>query len=84
MNYDTEKKEIIFWGKQLYDKGLNSGNSGNISKKIGDNILFTVHGSYLGFLEKKDIILMDKKGNVVDGDNNPTSEKLLHIAIYDK
>jgi L-fuculose-phosphate aldolase len=82
MSYEKEKEEIIFWGRQLYQSGLNSGSSGNISKRIGENLLITAHGSYLGFLNREDIILMDKRGEVLDGDKESSSEKPLHLAVY--
>ena len=71
MSYDKEREEIIFWGAQLYQKGLLCGTSGNISQKIKDKILITAHNTYLGFLEKEDILVIDKEGNVLEGNKNP-------------
>jgi len=82
MSYEEKKQEIIFWGAQFHHHGINYGRSGNISRKVGDKILITAHESYLGFLREDDILVMDKKGTVVEGNKEPTSEKLLHLSIY--
>lgn len=80
---DTEIiNEFIYWGSQLYNKGLVIGTSGNISKKIDDNIYLTAHNSYLGYLSKDDIAVIDKSGNLLYDKVEPTSEKLLHTNIY--
>jgi ribulose-5-phosphate 4-epimerase/fuculose-1-phosphate aldolase len=82
MSFEKEKQEIILVGARLYDRGINYGRSGNISRMVGDKILITAHESYLGFLQDDDIIVLDQKGNIVEGDKEPTSEKLLHLSIY--
>ncbi len=82
MSHEKEKQEIIFWGAQLYHRGINYGRSGNISRRVGDKILITAHESYLGFLQEDDILIIDKEGNKVEGDKEPTSEKPLHVSIY--
>ncbi|MDL1955831.1 MAG: class II aldolase/adducin family protein [Candidatus Desulfofervidus auxilii] len=82
MNYEKEKEEIIFWGRKLYERGLVCGSSGNISKKVNDKILITAHNSYLGFLEKEDILILDRDGKILEGDKKPTSEIALHLAIH--
>ncbi len=83
---DKKKKEIIFWAKELYDKGLVKGQSGNISYKFDkEKILITAHNSYLGYLSTQDILLLDLEGNILKSSNKtPTSEKKLHLAIYKK
>jgi L-fuculose-phosphate aldolase len=82
MTYEKEKQEIRFWGLQLHRQGINFGRSGNISKKVGDKILITAHESYLGFLDEDDILVMDKDGTILEGEKEPTSEKLLHVYLY--
>jgi ribulose-5-phosphate 4-epimerase/fuculose-1-phosphate aldolase len=82
MTYEKEKQEIRFWGLQLHRQGINFGRSGNISKRVGDKILITAHESYLGFLDEDDILVMDKDGKIVEGKKEPTSEKLLHVYLY--
>lgn len=83
MSYENEKREIIFWGAQLYRKGLVCGKSGNISLKVNNaKILITAHDAYLGLLEKEDILLIDIDGQVIEGKKGTTSEKELHLEIH--
>jgi L-fuculose-phosphate aldolase len=82
MSYEKEKQEIIFWGAQLHQQGINYGRSGNMSMRINDKILITAHESYLGFLDDDDILVLDEGGVVVEGGKEPTSEKTLHLFIY--
>lgn len=82
MSFEKEKQEIIFWASQLHRQGINCGRSGNISKRAGDKILITTHESYLGFLDEGDILVMDSTGAILEGDKDPTSEKSLHLSIY--
>jgi L-fuculose-phosphate aldolase len=81
MSYVKEKQEIIFWGTQLHQHGINYGRSGNMSMRVGDKTLVTAHESYLGFLNEGDILIMDKEGNIMEGNKEPTSEKILHLFV---
>jgi len=82
MSFEKEKQKIIFWGAQLHQHGLNYGRSGNMSMRVNDKILITAHESYLGFLDDDDILVLNEGGVVVEGGKEPTSEKTLHLSIY--
>lgn len=85
MSYKKEKKEIIYWAKFLNKRGLVTARSGNVSYRVTeDKILITTHDSYLGHLEKEDIVLSDLVGNILTGKGELTSEKNLHLAVYKK
>lgn len=79
--------EIISTSKAIYDKGLVSGKSGNISvrfKKEGEDIVaITPTLKSLSNLEEKDIVLVDIDGNVLTK-GKPSSEVGMHLAIYEK
>ena len=47
-----------------------------------DKILITAHDSYLGHLEEEDVLLIDSKGQVLEGRRETTSEKGLHLDIH--
>ena len=38
------KKDILYWSKRLYQKGLTPATSGNISVRTKDGILITASG----------------------------------------
>ena len=75
-------KDIIKFGKLLYDKDLTSATSGNISCKCGDKIFITSTGSALGLLQDDDVVEIDFNGNEIKNGKKASSEKFLHIEIY--
>lgn len=85
MTYNTSEiiSDIIKIGKQMGEKKYTPGYSGNISARIGENVLITVSGSSNGFLTPDDFTEIDMNGNSLTG-KKPSSEKLLHIAFYKK
>lgn len=83
MRYSAEREEIIKWAHLLYEKNFTLARSGNISQKLPcGEILITAHNSYLGFLKREDILLIDLEGNILEGDKEITSEKVLHLDIH--
>jgi L-fuculose-phosphate aldolase len=86
MLYARERKEIVFWAKELHNRSFVSGPCGNISLRLDkDKFLVTAHNAYLGYLSEEEIIIVDKKGKPVSGTNlKPTSELAMHLAAYEK
>jgi len=81
--YRKEKQELIFWAEKLYRKGFVLGTAGNISLKINKRkILITSHNSYLGYLRSVDLLVLDIKGNILQGNRQPTFETRLHLGIH--
>lgn len=76
------KKSIIEYGEKLYTKGLSPSTSGNISLRVKQGALITCSGSCLGDLTLRDISLIDFEGNLVEGAPKPSSERFLHLKIY--
>ena len=79
--------EIIGISNEIYDKGLVSGKSGNISARFkgenGDIIAITPTLKSLSNLHEEDIVLVDMNGNVLTR-GVPSSEVNMHIEIYRK
>ena len=75
------KEEIAEVGKLIYNRGLSSGTSGNISIRHENNILITPSGSCLGELTAADVVdITCMEGYSTEG--NPSSEKIMHSEIY--
>ena len=79
--------EIISVANEIYDKGLVSGKSGNISKRIkgstGDIVAITPTLKSLSNLNEEDIVLVDMDGNALTK-GKPSSEINMHLEIYKK
>lgn len=82
MNLQETKQDLIKYGKIAGDKNLTPGISGNLSARFNDKILITTSGSANSCLEEDELVLIDYEGNLVEGKNKPSSEKMLHVEYY--
>ncbi|MCH8905988.1 MAG: class II aldolase/adducin family protein [Candidatus Heimdallarchaeota archaeon] len=77
------EREIVHWGKLLFERRLISGWGGNISCRIGkERFLITGQHAPLGFLNPKDLIQIDRKGQPLKKKQQASSETALHLAVY--
>ena len=81
-NLEEQVKAIIEVGKRMGQKNYTPGYSGNLSVRLGDNVLITTSGSSNGFLTENDLVLMDFNAKPINSDKKPSSEKFLHIEFY--
>ena len=77
------REKISRTAKSLFDRGLTSGSSGNLSVRFGEGWLMTPTGSTFGDLDPERISLLNSSGALVSGDP-PTKESFLHMAVYRK
>ncbi|HRZ13915.1 MAG TPA: class II aldolase/adducin family protein [Candidatus Omnitrophota bacterium] len=79
-------REIVAVGKNLYDRFLVVGRSGNISSRLGPaSLLITATGSALGALSAADIVKVDLSSRGHRGVSRrraPSSELPMHSLIY--
>lgn len=79
--------EIIEVSNEIYNKGLVSGKSGNISARFKnenkDIVAITPTLKSLSNLNEEDIVLVDLDGNVLTK-GKPSSEVNMHLEIYKK
>lgn len=80
---DGLKQEMVHVGRTAYLRGLAAGWGGNISAKQHDGtILITPHKKSLGFITDRDVVTVDDKGNVLEGEGRPSMEVGMHCALY--
>ena len=75
------RERIAQHGESLYDRGLTSGSSGNISVRLPGGMLITPTSVCLGRLDPEEISRLDSAGNLVAG-RPPSKEAFLHLAYY--
>ncbi|MEX0326566.1 MAG: class II aldolase/adducin family protein [Puniceicoccaceae bacterium] len=76
------KERICHIGKRIWDKGYVDGNGGNITVRVGDNlVLCTPTLISKGFMTPDDLCLVDLDGNQVAGTRPRTSEVNTHLGI---
>ena len=80
MNY---KKLLVDYGKKLLDKKLVAGTSGNLSLRgQADEIYITPSGMNYLEITENDIVKINFKGEILEGDKKPSSEWMMHVEIY--
>ncbi|MDR1327769.1 MAG: class II aldolase/adducin family protein [Heliobacteriaceae bacterium] len=97
MDIREVKQELIKYGKRAGKKNFTPGISGNMSARVGENILITTSGSANGYLKEGDFALINFDGSLVEGTHHPespsaahltkdakkpSSEKMLHVEFY--
>ncbi len=77
------EREMIYWGKLLFERRLISGWGGNLSCRAG-NKEFRITGQHapLGFLAPRDLVRIDNAGRPINKDRRASSETPMHLAIY--
>jgi L-fuculose-phosphate aldolase len=78
---ENAAEEVLAAAKELLERGLVEGTSGNISARQEDGTI-AVTPSSLDYrvMELEDIVIINPEGEVVSGTRAPTSEKKLHLA----
>lgn len=84
MSAEADLRELIcILAKSMFDRGLTSGSTGNISARTDDGgLIVSPTGSSFGRLDPGRLSRFDAKGKLVSGDR-PTKEMPLHSAFYD-
>ena len=77
------EREMIRWGKLLFDRRLISGWGGNLSCRLGNKeFLITGQHAPLGFLVSEDLVRINEVGRQLNEDRRPSSETPMHLAVY--
>jgi L-fuculose-phosphate aldolase len=80
---ETARREIVEYGKLLYQKGLTVGTAGNISLRgEGETMLITPTNTCKGMLEESRIVLIDLNDGKVLSGGKPSIETPFHMALY--
>ena len=76
------KDQICEMGRRIYNKGYTDGNGGNISVRVGEDlVLCTPTLCCKGFMTREDICLVDMNAGQLCGYRPRTSEVRIHIAM---
>jgi len=78
------KKLIVNTGRKLYKQNLTIGTWGNISVLDPDTDLVYIKPSGMNYneIDLEDIMVIDKKGKIVEGFRKPSIEMPMHLSIY--
>jgi L-ribulose-5-phosphate 4-epimerase len=87
MNWSEEKQEVMDACQRIVAAGLVAGSSGNVSRRVVGTDgapLVAITPTRLPYhrLTVDDILVIDLEGDPVEGDGVPSSETLVHLAVY--
>ncbi len=80
--HENLKGEVLKISKAMLERGMVIGSSGNVSMRIEDHVVVTPSSVPYSEMERKDIIVIDLEGGVIDGHLPPSTETSTHLEIY--
>lgn len=84
MLLQSEREQIVEYGKKLVEAGLTKGTGGNLSIYNRDKKLMAISPSGIDYFQIKpeDVVVLTVNGEIVDGDKTPSSEIEMHRLFY--
>ncbi len=82
MNHKQLKHQVAVFMQRIYHRKLTTTLGGNVSLRNNDQIYITPSQIDKANLTANDIIIINLKGEIIEGTHNPSMEKAFHIAIY--
>ena len=73
-------EEIVWCSKQLFDKRLVTGSTGNISFSVGEYMYISQSGTCFGLVRNDSFAKVKLNGEIVSG--KPSKEYPIHLALY--
>ena len=82
---NATRHQVLAAAKRMYAKGLVEGTQGNVSALLNNgNICITPSSIPYEEMTIGDLVIMDIHGDVLEGTQSPSSEKLLHLDCYSR
>ncbi len=84
MLLETERSEIVEFGKKLISSQLTTGSGGNLSIYNRAENLVAIKPSGVDYLLMKpeDVVVLSPKGDIIEGTLQPSSETRFHLALF--
>lgn len=84
MLFQAQRELIVKYGLKLISSGLTTGSGGNLSCLCREHDLVAIGPSGVDYADVgvEDVVVVNRAGEVVEGDLNPSSELSFHLALY--
>lgn len=82
MKYAEERRAVVEVCRRMQDQGLVVGTAGNVSVRVGDDVIISPSGVPYEAMTPADVCVRTMGGEFVDGDLKPSSEFPLHLEVY--
>jgi L-fuculose-phosphate aldolase len=77
------KQDIVRICQMLHRKNYLAATDGNVSVRLGDRLLITPSGVNKGLMEADQVLTVDLRGQVLEGEGRPSSEIRMHLLAYE-
>ena len=77
------RQDIVRICQMLHRKNYLAATDGNVSVRLGERVLVTPSGVHKGYMAAEQVITVDLKGKVLQGEGRPTSEIRMHLLAYE-
>ena len=86
MIMEQTRRRIVEYSRKLLTAGLTVGTGGNISVYDPESGYFAITPSGINYNEMgpEDVVVLDLSGQVIDGEQKPSSEVELHKIFYER
>jgi len=74
--------DVLDTARRMRRDGLAVASTGNVSAREDDHVHVTPSGLPYEDMETEDIVTLTLAGEVLRGDRPPSSERLVHLAVY--
>jgi L-fuculose-phosphate aldolase len=83
IDYTNTRTTVLEAAREMYRGGLVVATSGNVSARCGaDALAITASGRDYDSMALDDIVVVDFDGEPIVGDAIPSTEMLMHVAVY--
>ena len=84
MELEYERNMIVKYGKKLIECDLTTGTGGNLSILNKDKNLVAISPSGIDYhdITADDVVIVNREGEIIEGDRKPSSEINMHLIIY--
>ncbi len=77
------KQDIVQVCQMLHRKNYLAATDGNVSVRLGDQVLLTPSGVNKGMMAEDQVITVDLEGRLLAGTGRPSSELRMHLLVYE-
>jgi L-fuculose-phosphate aldolase len=77
------KQDMVRICRLLHRKNYLAATDGNVSVRLGDRLLITPSGVNKGLMEADQVLTVDLRGQVLEGEGRPSSEIRMHLLAYE-
>jgi L-fuculose-phosphate aldolase len=84
MLLEEERKTIVEFGRKMLTSNLTTGSGGNLSIFNREKGLVAITPSRIEYFKTtpEDVAVMTLEGQIVEGDQKPSSEVYIHLGLY--